>query len=333
MRFTASEKLEVIRLVETSDLGVRRTLQELGIHRSTFYNWYRRYLAEGLDGLQPKQPERKHYWNKIPEPVRGQVIDLALEEPELSPRELACKMTDAQSYFISESSVYRILKKADLITSPAYILMQAEKTFEHPTRRINELWQTDFTYLKVVTWGWYYLSTVLDDYSRYIIAWDLFPTMRAEDAEQTIGKAIKASGVTKQQMPRLLSDNGSCFISQQLSDYLEEEGIDHIRGRPYHPQTQGKIERYHRTMKNVIKLEHYYFPDELRNRITEFVNYYNHGRYHESLQNLTPAAVYFGRSEQILRRRQQIKQQTMIKRRKLYLANLQEKQLSAERRG
>ena len=333
MRFTASEKLEIIRLVETSDLGVRRTLQELGIHRSTFYNWYRRYLSDGLAGLQPRRPERKHYWNRIPEPVRGQVVDLALEEPELSPRELACKMTDEQSYFISESSVYRILKKAGLITSPAYILMQADKVFEHPTRRINELWQTDFTYLKVLTRGWYYLATVLDDYSRYIIAWDLYPTMKAEDATRTIGKAIEVSGVRKKQMPRLLSDNGACSISGQLSEYLKEKGVEHIRGRPYHPQTQGKIERYHRTMKNVVKLEHYYFPGELRRRIEDFVNYYNHRRYHESLQNLTPADVYFGRSEQILLRRKRIKERTMLKRKKQYQVNLQTVQLKAERRG
>lgn len=323
MRFTASEKLEIIQLVEQSDLGVRRTLKELGIHRSTFYNWYRNYQTEGFAGLQPKQAKRKHHWNKIPDQIRGQVIDLALELPELSPRELACKMTDDKSYFISESSAYRILKKAGLISSPAYIVMQADKTFEHPTKRVHELWQTDFTYLKIVTWGWYYLCTILDDFSRYIIAWDLSPTMKAEDAEQTIAQAIEISGVKKQHMPRLLSDNGSCFISHELAEFLQEEGMEHIRGRPYHPQTQGKIERYHRTMKNVIKLENYYFPEELKARIQEFIDYYNHQRYHESLNNLTPADVYFGRAEQKLKERKRIKKRTMEKRRKQYLQKLQ----------
>ena len=327
MRFTASEKLEIIRLVEESDLGVRRTLKELGLPRSTFYNWYRSYCESGAEGLEPKKIERKHHWNKIPDEVRGQVIDLALDQPDLSPRELACKMTDEQSYFISESSVYRILKKAGLVTSPAYIVMQADKAFEHPTKRVNEMWQTDFTYLKVLTWGWYYLCTVLDDFSRYIIAWELTPTMRAEDAEQTIANAIEVSGVEKQQMPRLLSDNGSSFVSRDLSDFLTQEGMAHIRGRPYHPQTQGKIERYHRTMKNVIKLEHYYFPGELQQRIQEFVDYYNHQRYHESLQNLTPADVYFGRAEQILQQRKQIKERTMAQRRKQYQSDLQKAQL------
>ena len=328
MRFTTSEKLEIIRLVEESDLGARRTLKELGIPRSTFYNWYERFRMGGSKGLEPRKPDRKHYWNKIPDTVRGKVIDLALEVPELSPRELACKMTDEQQYFISESSVYRILKSAGLITSPAYVLMQADKQFEHPTRRINELWQTDFTYLKVINWGWYYLSTILDDFSRYIIAWNLSPTMRAPDAERTIAKALLESGVDRAHRPRLLSDNGSCFISEELHDFLQEEGIKHLRGRPYHPQTQGKIERYHRTMKNVVKLEHYYFPGELKARIREFVDYYNHQRYHESLNNLTPADVYFGRAEEILQRRKRIKHKTMEKRRKDYQMELQKNAVS-----
>ena len=121
--------------------------------------------------------------------------------------------------------------------------------------------------------------------------------------------------------PRLLSDNGSCYISGNLATYLESVGMDHVRGAPNHPQTQGKIERYHRSMKNVIKLEHYYSPSELIYRLKEFVNYYNNHRYHESLQNVTPADVYFGRGNQILKNRNLLKQKTMHKRRKLYLLN------------
>jgi transposase InsO family protein len=100
---------------------------------------------------------------------------------DLSPRELACRYTDEKRYFVSESSVYRILKAADLITSPAYILMSASDAFKDPTRRVHEMWQTDFTYFRIINWGWYYLSTVLDDFSRYIIAWKLSPTMGASD--------------------------------------------------------------------------------------------------------------------------------------------------------
>jgi putative transposase len=319
VRHAASEKLEIIRLVEGSDLSVRRTLRELNVNRSTFYTWYHRYQERGEEGLVPDKPARRRHWNRIPNPVRKLVVDRALETPELSCRELACRITDTERHFLSESSVYRILKSHDLIASPAYELMRAADKFKQPTRRINELWQTDFTYLRVVSWGWYYLSTVLDDYSRYILAWKLTTTMGAEDVTETLDVARAASGVDHvrvEHRPRLLSDNGPCYVSGQLRDYLDEHGMRHTRGAPYHPMTQGKIERYHRSMKNVVKLENYYSPWELERAIAHFVDYYNHRRYHESLQNVTPADMYHGRQRKVLDARQRIKRETLRQRRR-----------------
>ena len=319
MRYSPSEKLEMIRIVEDSDLSVRKTLKELGIHRSTFYNWYRRYLEDGVEGLGPKNPKARSFWNKIPVEVKEQVVQQALELTELSPRELACRITDTKEYFISESSVYRILKSHDLITSPAYILMQAGDSFKNPTRRIHELWQTDFTYFRIVGWGWYYLSTVLDDFSRYIIAWKLFTSMTASDVKETLDEAVSNTGVNHIQIkhrPRLLSDNGPCYISGELKSYLEKQGMTHTRGAPYHPMTQGKIERYHRSMKNIVKLQNYYFPSELEQELSRFVDYYKNHQCHESLNNLTPADVYFGRNREILTKRDQIKRKTLALRRK-----------------
>jgi putative transposase len=251
--------------------------------------------------------------------VKEQCLDIALQYPDKSPRELAWTITDEHRYFISESSVYRLLKQYDLITSPAYILMQAGDSFQNPTKRVNELWQTDFTYFRVVGWGWYYLSTVLDDYSRYIIAWKLTTSMAADDVKQTLDAAIETTGVneiTVKHRPRLLSDNGPCYISSELKDYLSKHQMQHTRGAPYHPMTQGKIERYHRSMKNVVKLEHYYYPWELEHAIRQFVQYYNHERYHESLDNITPADMYFGHYQEIMDRRTIIKYETLQQRRK-----------------
>ncbi len=165
-------------------------------------------------------------------------------------------------------------------------------------------------------WGWYYLSTILDDYSRYIIHWELCPTMHAKDVTRTIDKALEKAGICNEQRPKLLSDNGPCHISNELKEYIDDKDMKHIGGRPLHPQTQGKIERYHRSMKNIVKLEHYYLPSELKARIAEFVDYYNNRRYHESLQNVTPTDVYFGRDGQILKQRKMIKEKTMKSRRK-----------------
>ena len=174
---------------------------------------------------------------------------------------------------MSEASVYRLLKDHGLIASPAFILMKAADRFANPTTAPNQLWQTDFTYLKVIGWGWFYLSTVLDDFSRYILAWKLCTTMSAADVSDTLQLALKASGLDQVKVlhrPRLLSDNGPSYVSSELGDWLKDKGIRHVRGRPYHPMTQGKIERYHRSMKNRILLENYYLPGQLELSIGEF---------------------------------------------------------------
>jgi putative transposase len=321
MRYPASEKQEIIRLVEQSSLPVRRTLTQLGIPKSTFYLWYDRYLAGGIDALEDRKPSSRRTWNKIPETIEDDIIDLARKEPDLSPRELAVTFTDQKRYFVSEASVYRLLKAHDLITSPAFILLKAADQFANPTTAPNQLWQTDFTYLKVIGWGWFYLSTVLDDFSRYILAWKLCTTMTATDVSDTLQIALKASGLTRANVrhrPRLLSDNGPSYVSADLGKWLDQNGLAHSRGRPYHPMTQGKIERWHRSMKNQILLENYYLPSELEARIADFVTYYNTRRYHESLDNVTPESVYFGRAQTILNRRQTIKRETLEHRRRLH---------------
>lgn len=315
-------------MVDSSDLGVNRTLQGLGIHKSTFYKWYQAYTDKGIDGLLPPQRGNRQQWNTIPQEQKDLVAELALDHPHLSSRELAYKLTDEQQVFISESSVYRILKARGLITSPAHILLAASDEFSNKTAFVHQLWQTDFTYFKILGWGWYYLSTILDDYSRFIVHWELCESMKAEDVQRTVATAIKQAKLVSKQKPRLLSDNGACYISSELKEYLQRQGISQVHGRPMHPQTQGKIERYHRSMKNVVKLDNYYYPEQLKEALEEFVNYYNHQRYHESLNNLTPADVYYGRGDAILRERERIKQMTLERRRRRYLQ--QKRNLSPE---
>lgn len=320
MRYRQSERYDIIRLVEESAISATRVLREIGIPKATFYEWYGRYKEYGFDGLVDRKPQAKRIWNRIPEAEREMVKDLALEMTEKTPRELAWHITDTQQYYISESSVYRILRDYDLITSPHYIVMAASDSFKNKTTRINEMWQTDFTYFKILGWGWYYLSTVLDDYSRKILSWKLFTTMKAEDVKETLDLARAATGVDKVQVkhrPRLLSDNGACYISTELKDYLEDAHMEHSRGKPYHPQTQGKIERYHQSMKNVIKLEHYYMASDLERAIAEWVEYYNRNRLHESLGNITPQEMYNGQQREILLKRMVIKQKTLRERRRI----------------
>jgi transposase InsO family protein len=318
MRYTQAEKLEIIRAVEESDLPVKRTLAQLQVSRSSFYRWYRAYAEGGVAGLAPQPSRRGQFWNRIPDAQRERVVEFALEKPEMSARELAWHITDTEGWSISERSVYRILRCHDLLTSPAYVVISAADEFKHKTSQVHEMWQTDFTYFKVIGWGWFYLSTILDDYSRYIVSWKLRTSMSADDVKATLDDALAKTGIGKVKVrhrPRLLSDNGPCYISKELGAYLEEKEMTHTRGKPYHPQTQGKIERYHRTMKNVVKLQNYYQSEVLEREIARFVDHYNNERVHESLDNVTPADVYHGRHHEIQTARQLLKMQTLRRRR------------------
>jgi transposase InsO family protein len=319
MRYTPSEKMQIIRLVEDSPVSIKQTLLELKVNRSTFYSWYRRYQEGGFEALANRYRPPKQFWNQVPPWERQRVVETALEHPEKSPRELAWYITDTRGYYISESTVYRILKANDLVTSPVYTVFSARDKFPHPTKAPNELWQTDFTWFKIVHWGWYYLSSILDDYSRYILSWKLCTGMSTDHVKETLEAAIGFTGVRNPKVihrPRLLTDNGACYVSKALKEYLNLEGIAHTRGKPYHPMTQGKIERYHRSMKNILLLENYYSPDELKDQIDLFIDHYNNERYHEALNNLTPADVYYGKGREILTRRERIKKNTMLKRRR-----------------
>ena len=245
MRYPASEKLEIIRIVEKSHLPVRQTLQKLGIPRATFYRWYDLYQLGGINALEDHRPLPGHVWNRVPDNVRREIVDLALEEPTLSPRELAVRFTDTKRYFVSESSVYRLLKAHDLITSPAFIITKAADEFKDKTTAPNQLWQTDFTYLKVTGWGWFYLSSILDDFSRYIIAWKLCTTMKATDVSDTLTMALD---MCQDVMMRASCTSHACSATmapvlhlwRNWPHWLSDKGMDHTRGAPMHPQTQGQ---------------------------------------------------------------------------------------------
>jgi len=317
MRYTKEEKLEIIRLVESSDLPLKRTVKELNVSTSTFYSWYNKFLEGGPDALEDKKC--RSTWNKIPESYRTKVIEVALDRSEDSPREVATFMTDNSGHFISESSVYRILKAVNLITSPNHILVKAANEFKDKTTRIHQMWQTDFTYFKVEGWGWFYLSSIMDDYSRFIIHHELCTTMKTPDVERNVEAALIKTGLPEGRRPKILSDNGSCYISEDIKDFMKEKGITQVHGAPNHPQTQGKIERYHRSMKNVVKLHHYYSLSDLKKAIDEYIEYYNNERYHESLNNCTPASVYNGTNKIILEQRRLLKQKSMKQRRRNHL--------------
>jgi len=302
------EKEEIIAQVTKSCLPVRQALSRLGLPKSTYYRW-----------LKPKDSSRSRIpWNKLGFEEESTILTDAMNFPESSPRQLALKITD-DGLYISESTVYRILKREGLIKPAEIKGFKASNEYHHKTRRPNEMWATDCSYLKVTGWGYYYLVTVMDDFSRFILAWQLKTDMSANSLIDVTQEAIDLTGMTDvpvEDRTLLLSDNGAGYLSRKFNEYLGLVGIKHIVASPYHPQTNGKIERYHRTMKGKLNLVPYDTPSELDNEIAAFVRYYNYYRYHEALKNVTPYNVYTGRQMEILNHRKEVKAKTLDKRKR-----------------
>jgi putative transposase len=305
---SAIEKAMVLALVKTSKMSKSQTLAEIGIPRRTYYNWVRQGKTGG------KRSVKRRPWNRIMEGEEQLVLERARASPELSPRQLSLKLVDDYGRWISESTVYRILKREGLVKTAETKGFAAGKEYHRKTKRPNEMWATDCSYLRVIDWGYYYLVTVMDDYSRYILAWDLKGNMTADSLMDVVQRAIDATGMCQvpvKDRASLLSDNGAGYISRAFGDYLKLVGIKHILAAPFHPQTNGKIERYHQTLKGEINQIPCEMPSELKEAIEKLVEYYNDRRYHEALGNVTPADVYYGRREQILAQRKEAKQKTL----------------------
>ena len=320
---SASERARVLAVLSLSPLSKTQVLAQMGVPRRTYYNWVRRQKEKGLrDG----KSRSRRPWNKVAREEEKLVIDMARSSPELSPRQLAFRLVDRNGIWVSKSTVYRILRREGLVRRVEVKGFAAGKEYHRKTKRPNEMWATDCIYLRVVGWGYYYLITVMDDYSRYILAWELKRDMRADSLIDVVQQAVDIIGMREvpvKDRTSLLSDNGSGYVSRAFGDYLRLVGIKHILASPFHPQTNGKVERYQQTLKGEINQLPCEMPSEFQGAIDRFVSYYNHERYHEALGNVTPVDVYYGRKDAILTRRKETKRRT-LQARKEYNRKLRE---------
>jgi putative transposase len=314
---TSEQKWEILRAVESSSLPVRESLIRLDVPSSTYYRWKANFDKHGREGLLNRSPFKGRTWNEILPHEEKRILEVADLYPDRFSREISVYISDNDGFSVSESTVYRVLKRNGLIKTSEKKTFPAGPEYQVKTKRVNEMWQTDASHLIVKNWGWYYLISVLDDFSRKILAWLLQPSMETDSFSAVIELACEATGMDRAPVEyrvKLLSDRGSALISKPFSEYLEAKGLTHIFASPYHPQTNGKIERYHRSCKEKVNLIVWEYPDELKQEITSFVTYYNTSRYHEALGNVTPDDVYYGRRMAILERRKTLKRETLMRR-------------------
>jgi putative transposase len=311
---SAGEKVAVLARVETMAGHKRQALAELGVPRSTYYRWRQGQWSQGLetpsgDGRRP--------WNRLTPDEDGRILAAAREAPELSSRQLSAWITDNAGFAVSESTVYRILRREGLVKRPE-VQLAAGKEYHTKTTKPHQMWATDASYFRVTGWGYYYLVTVMDDYSRFILAWKLQRDMAAGSLIEVVQEAVDATGMTEvpvEDRTKLLSDNGSGYVSRAFRDYLHLVGIKHVLAAPFHPQTNGKLERYQQTIKREVNQVPYEFPSQLESALAGFVDYYNFRRYHKALGDVTPADVLHGRREQILQARKEVQARTLQTRR------------------
>ncbi len=324
---SAEEKTAVLQRVEASPGSRRKVMEELGVPKSTYYRWRARQrtgtLANRSSGIRS--------WNRLTPAEESTVLDVAMEYTDLSSRQLSAWIIDNKGFSVSESTVYRILKSEGLIKSPE-LKLAAGKEFHTKTKRPHQMWATDASYFRVAGWGFYYMVTVMDDFSRFILSWKLQTDMTSDSFIEVLQDAVDLTGMTEvplEDRTRLLSDNGPGYISRSFREYLHLVGIRHILAAPFHPQTNGKIERYHQSIKADVNQVPYDVPRNLETAISDFVSYYNYRRYHKALGNVTPADVLHGRREQILQRRKEVQTRT-FQRRKLYNQHVRELAKSTE---
>jgi len=273
-KFPAEEKIRIVLEGIRGEVAVSELCRREGIHPTIYYKWLKDFMEAGKGRM------------------RG-------------------------DFSVSESSVYRLLKRHGLIREVKVLGFPAGKEYQVKTTRINEQWQSDASYFFVVGWGWYYLISVLDDYSRFILAWDLKLDTTAQSISEVVQQAVEWTGMDQvpvEDRTRFLSDRGPGFLARALEDYLRMLEIRHIYCSPYHPQTNGKLERFHETLKARLNLLVFTSPEALRAAMGEFIEFYNYHRYQEGIGNVTPADVYFGRREEILKPRKEKKQETLDRR-------------------
>lgn len=297
-------------------MPVEKTCRLLELSKSRYYDWRKKWFENGPDGLKDQTSGPEACPHQLLPEERRTVIEMALEHPNRRHRKLAKWMQNEGIAFVSESSVYRLLKRQGLIPSRP-VMDRPDRDGEITVSRPNEMWHSDITYIPVGN-GHAYLISFLDGYSRKIIHHELCRDMTATTVERLYDEALKKAGLLEaDEKPILVTDHGSQYLARSFTHLLNELDVEHRLIAIGHPEANGKIEVFHKT----IKYEHVYVQQrydsfyQAKDDIDQFVRYYNTKRLHQSIGYVTPEQKYQGEAEAIIEEREQ-KHQEAIERRK-----------------
>lgn len=288
---------EVVEMVTkwsgASGIPIARFVEWLGISQSKYYDWRRRYgRANQHNGRVPRR-----FW--LQEWEREAIIEFYREHPDEGYRRLTYMLIDADVVAASPSSVYRVLKQANLLNRWAHKPSKKGQGFQQPERP-HEHWHIDVTYINICG-TFYYLCSILDGYSRYLIHWEIRETMTEADVEIILQRARERFPQVK---PRIISDNGPQFIARDFKAFIRQCGMTHVRSSPYYPQSNGKIERWHKSLKReCIRPGTPLSLEDARQLVRNFVLYYNQVRLHSAIGYVTPKDKLGGRQPVIFAER------------------------------
>lgn len=293
-RFTAEDKRAVLELVAAAQTRtgwtLRRILKQLGLSKGRYHEWRKRAAKEGrlADRSTAVVPR-----NALLPAEKEAILAYALTHPKDGYRRLTWQMIDEDVVYASASSVYRTLSDADLL----YRWKRSTASGEAPPRATqpNERWHTDLMYLRIED-SWYFLVTVIDAFSRYVVHWDLLSTMTAADVTLVIQEAVERTGA----QPQIVTDNGTQFTAADFKHLVRQFELEHVRIRTYHPESNGVVERFHRSTREALGDSELANLSRARELIGVWVQHYNHVRLHASLHYLPPAEYYAGNPEQRL---------------------------------
>ncbi len=285
----------VDRWSESTDIPVKRFLKWLGLAPGKYHDWKSRFgEANRHNGLQPR-----HFW--LLDWEREAIIAFAATHPLEGYRRLAYMMLDADVVAVSPSSVYRVLKTAGLLRRQAPKKSGKGDGFHQPERP-HQHWHIDVSYINIAG-TFYYLCAVLDGYSRYIVHWEIRERMLEQDIEIILQRARERCPKAR---PRIISDNGPQFIAKDFKEYIRLMGMTHVRTSPFYPQSNGKLERWHKSIKTeCIRPKSPVSLQDAQDLVESYVSEYNNERLHSAIGYIAPRDKLEGRAEAIFAERRQ----------------------------